>query len=335
MGSRGEGFLRLQDPAAFASAALQGRYAFSFAGNDQLGGRYASAGVFAVSAGNVTDLSADSDDSNSDPTSVSGQSGTIAVAQNGRGTVVVGSSTFAIQVVSATELVAMAIDKVDENHPLASGTIVAQTIAAPDLSALDGLAVVYSTANGPTAQIGLVTSDGAGKAVIVLDRNVAGTYMPMVKIATPYQVAPSGRTSLNVAWRAVTLYLVGRNEGFFVSKDHSVTIGTLEPQAPGPLVWEPGTYFFGSDGASAATTPTEVGTIDVTGSADQLMEDISAGAGLQMSVAAPVNGYSFPTGDPSGRGAINDKTVAYLVSNQRLVFINPPAGRPRLLIVEK
>jgi hypothetical protein len=71
------------------------------------------------------------------------------------------------------------------------------------------------------------------------------------------------------------------------------------------------------------------------------VEDDSSPAGLVLNIAVGNAQYLFSSSSsPAGRGTLDtsnnvNPSVAYIISPAKLIYLNPPATKPRLVVVEK
>jgi hypothetical protein len=349
-GTRAEGFLALQDAASFTSSAIQGNYVFGLVGGDSSGGRVASAGVFTASAGAFRKGNLDTNDAGVLGTNLQGISGSYSVASTGRGTInLTGSGeNFVLYMVSASRFIALASDALDSTHPLQSGQFELQSGAfnntALNAPSVLGLTSFDSTTLTPGATVGALAPDGTGNATQVLDINIGGTYTAAQSSALTYAVSPNGRVTVSGPAQPPVFYLSAANQGFVVGTDAAATFGTLEPQTGGPFsnVSLSGTYTYGTDGARVGSRLTVVGSATFDGIQNVSgMEDDSSPAGLVLNIAVGNAQYLFSSSSsPAGRGTLDtsnnvNPSVAYIVSPTKLIYLNPPATKPRLVVVEK
>jgi len=203
-GSAISGVFKKQDSTAFTLTALNGDWAFLNEGVDGSGGRFANAGRFTLSGGNLTLGSYDFNDNGvfdngtTTASTFTGSFGSLDTT-NGRApltTTVLGSGSTdeAVYIVSASEVLFMSIDPISTN-PLAGGSALRQsTTFCPTTgncnfanSALNGNAVIYTQGNSSSGVAGaadvnvgvltftLATTSFSGS----LDENDGGTiYCP-------------------------------------------------------------------------------------------------------------------------------------------------------------
>ncbi|MGC2322436.1 MAG: SBBP repeat-containing protein, partial [Terriglobales bacterium] len=281
-GSAISGVFKKQDPAAFTLAALNGDWAFLNEGVDGSGGRFANAGRFTLSAGNITNGSEDFNDNgvfdNGTTTALTITGSLGSVDTNGRVPLTAGSGTpghTAVYIVSANEALTMSIDPISAN-PLASGSALRQsTTFCPTTggcnftnSALNGNAVVYLQGNSSSGVAGasdvnvgvltfnLATASFSGS----LDENDGGTiYCPAADLcANPggstasgnYSVASNGRVTLtlgNGENNPPFFYMVNTNQAFLIgSSSGHVNAGVAENQV-GPIANNSFSSAFGTE----------------------------------------------------------------------------------------
>jgi len=349
-GTRAEGVLLQQNSASFTTSALQGNYVFGLSGENPSGGRYVATGVCTANAGSFSNCDLDSDDAGVVVSNMTGISGSYSVSASGRGTIstAVGQN-FALYVVSASQFIAMATDPLDASHPTQSGQYELQSSGSFNNTALNAPAVMAlasfdNAGQVVSASVGLLTPDGAGNATQVLDINHGGVYTAMQSSALTYVVSSNGRVAISGFSQPPVFYLSGPNRGFIVGTDTASTLGTFEPQTGGPFnnTSLSGTYSYGTDGTAAASRLIAVGSAIFDGMQNVSgTEDDSTPGGLLANNPTSNAQYSFlSTSVPPGRGTLDisnnvNPSVAYIVSPTKLIYINPPATRPRLVIVEK
>lgn len=350
-GTRAEGFLAQQDSASFLTSAIHGDYVFGLAGGDSTGGRYASAGVLTANAGAFSNGNMDSDDAGVLGTNITGISGAYSVASSGRGTLSLspgGGQNFILYMISASRFIAMSSDALDSSHPLQSGQVELQSgalnNAALNAPSVLGLTSFDDSSAAPGAAVGVFTPDGNGNATQVLDVNAGGTYTPLQSSVLTYSVGLNGRVTISGIAQPPVFYLSAANRGFVVGTDAPATFGTFEPQSGGPFsnASLSGTYTYGTEGAAVGSRLTAVGSTTFDGTQNvQGTEDDSSPAGLLANNPTSNAQYSFLSNSlPPGRGTLDtsnnvNPSVAYIVSPTKLIYINPPATKPRLVVVEK
>jgi hypothetical protein len=349
-GTRAEGFLARQDPASFSTAQIAGSYAFGLAGTDSVGGRFASAGVFDASSGVLSNGDLDTNDAGTVTADVSGIAGTYSVSPNGRGTLVLSTSSpasFDLYMISAGRFIVVGSDPLDGGHPLVGGEFLLQTSTAFDQTTLNAAGVLSMTGfdpglNAPIAAIGLFTPDGLGNCLMVLDANDAGMFVPLDTTAGTYTTATNGRTTTAALGPpSPVFYLVGANEGFCLGTDTGVSFGRLEPQTGGPFTNASlaGTFNFGTEGTAPGSRVTSAGADVFDGvSSDQSVQDDSTPVGLFADQILASQTYSFLVSSvPTGRGYLDAQglSLGYIVSPTRLVVIHTTDSRPMLVIYEQ
>ncbi len=272
-GSAISGVFKKQDTTAFALTALNGDWAFLNEGVDGSGGRFANAGRFTLSGGNLTLGSEDFNDNgvfDNGTTTASTFTGSFGSLDTTNGRVPLTSSTpggspgnDAVYIVSANEALFLSIDAISAN-PLAGGSALRQsTTFCPTTggcnftnSALNGNAVIYTQGNSSSGVAGaadvnvgvltftLATTSFSG----TLDENDGGTiYCPAGNIcANPggstasgnYSVASNGRVTLTLGGgenNPPFFYMVNANQAFLIgSSSGHVEAGVAENQV-GPI----------------------------------------------------------------------------------------------------
>jgi hypothetical protein len=342
-GSAAEGFLRRQDTTAFTADALAGGYAFGLWGTDEQGLPSAAAGVVTADHGALADGVVDSVGVGTPIVEVTGLSGSYAVGAAGRGTLVLAGATYMSYAVSAAEVLFLAMDPIDMTHALWSGELRAQVGAPFDATALAAPAIFYAIGHDPavngagTATIGLWTGpDTTGKSSLLLDRNDGGTFTSLPAAKTAYTVGANGRTTLLFDLRPAVVFLYGSGTGFMVMKDPGPSLGSVEPQSGAPFSAASltGAYFYGTMGVNPGNRLTAVGALMVAGAGLAIIEDEATTA--MTAADQDVSSSAFSV-DASGRATLDPAghRVAWLISPSRFVFINTPAGRPRVVIVER
>ena len=350
MGTRAEGYLAEQDPGSFATGGIRGNYAFGMGGPNSSNTSMVVAGVINANAGAFASGNLDSDNGGTPSSDVTGVSGSYSVMPDGRGTMALsigGGSNFVLYMVSTSKFLVISTDMLSAAHPLQSGQFIEQTLNSFDNLSLGAAAVVYASAydsanSASVATVGSITPDGAGNATVVLDTNDAGTFTPMQTSIITYAVGANGRVTFTSGFgmHPPVLYLVGPNQGFLVGSDLEGTSGFFDPQTGGPFANASlsGAYAYGTEGTQVGGRLTAVGSITFDGTNTQSTEDDSTPTGLMADISISVSQYSFlSTASPPGRGSLDmtGKTVAYIISPTKMVYINTPAMKPRVVIVEK
>ncbi|HYL14207.1 MAG TPA: hypothetical protein VEV41_14285 [Terriglobales bacterium] len=200
------GTIDKQDPTAFSTAKVQGKYVFGLSGAGSSGGALATAGIWTMDgAGTISNGVVDVNDLNAGVLPNSTLSGTYSVASNGRGTATVTTSGYVTQnfvfyVVDATDLKFVETDGI----PAASGEVL-QAAAPYTLASLNGglaftLGGVDRLSLSPTAAGGVITADGNGSLPSgLLDINDGGVTAIGSSISGTYSFDPTGRGIVNLA----------------------------------------------------------------------------------------------------------------------------------------
>jgi hypothetical protein len=166
-GTRGTGFLRIQDSTAFSTNTIAGPYALRFSGWNEAGGHFAMAGTATAASGLFTSVAADVNNAGAVSAALTGGSGTIgAVDGNGRGTATIGigSSTYdlIVYVVDANHLIFNSTGPATSGHPLITGE--ATTSAGPFSQSTLNNSHIYrlsgSIPGSPDLGIGVLHFDG-------------------------------------------------------------------------------------------------------------------------------------------------------------------------------
>ncbi len=358
-GSAISGVFKKQDTTAFTLTALNGDWAFLDEGTDSSGGRFASAGRFTLSSGNVTLGTVDFNDNGvfdnntTNPSTFTGSLGSLDTT-NGRvplTTTVSGGPTghSAVYIVSASETLFMSIDAISAS-PLESGSALRQSATfCPTTggcnftnAAGNGNAIVYQQGLG---------SGGAGTSRVELDRLVltptGGTTSGSVSVTsddndggsiTLNQAQPPGITfTVSANGRVTTagggnnppvLYLVGQNAGFFLESGSSVGAGEFEAQAANPFSISSGGRAGGDEPPAVSGSGIHSGVSTVTST--------SSTTGTISSIVNDLN--SLANGLHEGQGGVDDTVtidattgrltygsgtkVGYAIGNGKFVVIN-------------
>ncbi len=361
-GFRGEGILMQQDSSAFQPGGFKGTYVFGREGIDASGGRYAVAGLSTAEGnGNLTKISADSDDAFAGAATVSGGSGAYTIATSGRGTSTITidgqTSNLVTYVVSSSEQLSLSTDFSDSAHPIQSGENKLQTMATfpaylPDGSDYAFYATGIDSSNGgSSAYLGQATFTGSsGNATVILDVNDNGTEAAETIGQAAFTIAPNGRmTGLGqgLGNNPPIVYLVDQTQGFLVGTDPYASSGYVQQQTGGPFstASTSGQAFFGGS-APAAGSSYDSGTITFESSSSTITgtDDGSSPAFLSM-LATPVP-YTFSanssfTPTAPGQGLFGNTVLAYIISASPLKVIfmqmgataqNPNASPAELFI---
>ena len=356
-GTRAEGFIRRQDPAAFARAALSGSYAFGLAGDDALSQHIAAIGVIAADgAGGLTSGQLDVNDAGLvAPTPSSATGSYSAIDTNGRATMAVSvdgkpASNSVLYVVSAKEILALSMDARSQSTPLLSGELLQQATASFGATSLNARSVFWTSgfasgSPGASVSIGVLNPDGQGHYSLVFDLNQAGAFYPLVRDQGTYTVAANGRatTTTTMGHTPYVMYLIDAGRAFILSVGPEAAVGRLEAQnLPVSFGNEllTGTFSYGAQGPHPAGRLIASGSLMFDGSGGYAgSEDESRPAGLLPAIPF-TESYSFSsTATVVGRGGLDSNNpphqLAYAVTPSLLVYMNTPAARPRVVIVEK
>ena len=356
-GTRAEGFLRLQDATAFIQSALVGSYAFGVTGDDSLSRHTASIGVIlANGAGSLANGELVTNDGGTMSPLSSSVTGTYgAIDANGRTTLTLSvnggtASNYANYVVSAKEIISLSMDPRSPTTPIVSGELLQQAAGNFSAASLNAKAVFWASgfitgAAGPSVAIGLFAADGSGNYTMVSDTNQAGAFYPLTQEQGSYAVAANGRatTVATMGRPPNVLYLIDANRAFILSSGPEGLFGRLELQSlPASFGNEllTGTFFYGTQAPHADQRFIASGSITFDGGGNYTgSEDESTPGGLFPTVPFSAK-YSFSSSAPvAGRGALDlnnpPHQLAYIVSPTLLVFMNTPAVKPRVVIVEK
>ena len=352
LGTIGSGNMEKADTTAYSTAAVQGDYAFGFAGMDNSNTRAAMAGRFTANGTGTIANAAGDVNAYGLESAMSFSSASYAVwdASTGRGKMNFafqfggGSANlnFVFYVVNRGELFVMESDSVSSATPLLNGAVQRQQTPPGGFSnaSLSGGMVIYLTglstcANAPLpvprAFAGLLTFDGNGALGLTFDENFCGTGNSGTGLAGPYNVESSGRVPLAVGNGAVG-YLASAGQMFIVGQDSTVLFGFGEAQATGAVTnaTVTGAYTgyatdvssfdvapfsgeFNADGASPTGTLT--GTEDVG-----LPSGPNSGAALSASYSvssSPVNGRGMITLNSGSGGS----AAAYVISASKFVAV--------------
>ena len=325
-GARASGILRLQDPSSL-SAGLSGPYAFGLSGQDAAGGRYAVAGSFKASSGNLTAVAADTNDAGTLGTQLTGGSGSYASSDsNGRitGSVSVGSSSFdwAAYIVSKNEALLITTDTLAVNHPILGGEAIT-TVSSFNAASLENTHMFHLagvTSGAADVSIGVLTFDGISALTGTEYEDQGGT-LGTAQLSGVYNVdSATGRAAFLAPQQGQSLgahpfvaYLIPAPStltrascsvpancvtGFLVGTDASTEDGVLEFQTPTIAPPPPfntqfvtGDYVFGTD------EPLDPGTSSVEG---------TAYAGV--SASSSTTGTLGPTGIAGSHPILQDVT---------------------------
>lgn len=332
-GQRGSGLLRLQNPAVFSLASVNGPYVFGLAGQDTSGNRQAIIGAFnANGSGVISSGIADQNDAGaatnpsltgtySTPTGTEGRASMIL---NPSGT---SSLNLIAYAVSAGELLAMTTDTVS-SAGLLSGSMLSQTSASFDDTALNSPEVYYQmevNASSPTSEsfveVGLLMPDGKGGLNVTYDNSGVRNQT----FTASYSVSSSGRIITNGWYSSASpiLYLVDKNQAFFLDTSPNVGFGFVEPQAAPPNGGFANSSFSGMFSAGTVA-PSVSPDINATGwatldGAGNFSESANASGPTGLSVSQTTTGsYSIAS---NGRATITSLTFTTAGMHGSLVFL--------------
>ena len=332
-GSRASGVVRKQDPSAFSLSKINGTYAFGLQGADKQALRNTTVGEFhSDGAGNLSNGLCDTND-NGTMTSCTFSGSVSAVNTNtGRATVTLNSSQGpshqVIYVVSAGELLMIGTDSVQGlGIPLQSGGALRQTGAGSfNNASLNGVSVLYGQGLRPNgdgsytdaADVGLLSTDGAGDYSVTIDQNRGGV-ISQSSAAGQYAVASNGRVALGGPQGLIS-YLVSQNRAFFVGQDSKVEFGFFEPQSGGPF----SNASFAGTFAGGSLAPVErnvtngvaMGTAD--GAGNVLVNGDDSGPDGLYQYLGQAGTVNFA---PNGRGTDDTGNIIYLISPTKSVIL--------------
>ena len=269
-GQRGSGVLRLQDTTAFAQNKIMGPYAFGFEGQDAAGNREAIIGSFNTDgAGAIPTGIADQNIAGTANNPTLTGSYTAPSINSGRATMKLNFSNavaldLTAYVLSPNEILVMT-SNVFPSDGLLSGTLVSQSSMTIDNSLLHAHSVYYQLGVTPSAaatqsfaEIGLLAADANGGMTVTYDRTLGSTLKKDQTFTATYAVQPGGRVSISgwygdAASPSRILYLINKNEGFFLELSAGVGFGFLEPQSAAPAGGFSDAFLSGTFSASTAT----------------------------------------------------------------------------------
>ena len=248
------GLLRKQDTSAFSTSSITGSYAFGMVGADRSANRFAVAGEISFSGSTITGEN-DYDDAGTVPSpapqTIGASDFTVASsgAQAGRGTLTMtssnGDTNMVVYVVSASELLMMAVDT--ETPPMImAGQVLKRSGTTFSNSSMNGVSIMawedLDDGNSPATsetQVGFLTTNSTnGTFTADMDDNDGGTITSSPSVSGDYSVDSDGRMTLSNLTGCTggcgshnpVFYLVGQNQAFIVGTNHSVNFGMLTPQ---------------------------------------------------------------------------------------------------------
>jgi hypothetical protein len=293
-GIRASGFLRLQDSSVFASG-MNGMYAFGLRGWDSANQRFAEAGSFSASSGNLSSIAADVNDGGNVQSALTGGTGTVSAADmnTGRSTAslsVSGSSlnNLVVYVVSAKEAILLNTGALASGNPIVAGEAVLATRPF-NYSSLQNSHMFRMTGLAPSGadpNIGILQFDGAGGYSGTQYEDQGGTLSTTTLSGNYIVAANSGRvefipSTTTLPDHPLVAYVIPESPsltrqdcaqlancvtGFLISTDASVQAGQLEFQTPSAGPPPPfsneyllGFYFYGTDEMMDTITPAIAG----------------------------------------------------------------------------
>jgi hypothetical protein len=279
------GVLKLCKPNT-TSSAIQGNYTFLFSGFDFNQNPAALAASFHTDgAGNITTGSSDFN-GNGTLQNFSTLSGTYAVDNNGHGTLqfTLGATTlhYSFYEVSPSEWLAISLDPITSNTPLAAGVVLQQTgspfsgASLPSTSVLqmNGLKVIGVGNTIPDITAGIGTSDRNSNLTLNYDEYVQ-TLSTGQSLALTYTVdAGTGRVATTASSGAAPiLYLIDGTRAFVLGTDTSASSGILEQQSTLPFTSASfkGNYLGGSLPLLTVSTVNETGLVAADGNGNVLI----------------------------------------------------------------
>jgi len=289
-GFQGSGVLLKQTTSAFSLSKITGPYAFGLIGVDQGGNRFELGGAFTAN-GNAdwTNGQLDANDNGKvnggngigSPISFSSNDVSTVNSSTGRGTVGidvtgVGTLNFAYYVVNATQLLLVQTDPISgPGGSLFTGQILQQSGTFTNAS-LDGVSVVEAqgldTGNSPATPdttAGFVTTTGTSATFSFSgDENDGGTEKTQSDTGT-FSVASNGRTILTSSGggNSPFLYLIAKNQAFFLNTDSKVSFGMVTPQQAITFTGSSisGNYWGGTEQSVTPNVKTGVIQVDASG----------------------------------------------------------------------
>ncbi len=342
------GLLAKQDPAAFSNSAIEGGYAFGFAGSGP-GGLTVANGRFTASNGS---LSAGQIDINRPGVVTENQSfaGSYSVAPDGRGTAALEDPgewllEFSFYVVSPDELFCMeGGPRSDSSGGSAMSGLALRQSAAPFAdSSLNGPAVFHLTSrdqSGARVMVGQQIFDGMGGVTGSYDSNYG---VENGAIFHYYSVDSNGlgRGMIYDDFYPYVFYLVSPGKAFVISQS-GPEAGMIEPQTSGPFsdASISGEYVLGN-----LPSPLDLGleplsgvlSSDTPGNLSGWYDKSDFGTSFQGSYAVAPSGRATVAIDPFFPEEPTLNLVFHLISPSRAVGVQVDAGgaNPAVYIIEK
>ena len=347
-GTLGSGVIRLQDPTAFLTSAVNGNYAFGASSTLSLSlttlNRFAIAGAFTTNGtGGITGGELDTNSNGTIDGGTAGasplsiiNSSSYSVAGNGRGTLTLHFGAVAtpvnasFYVVSASELLAMSIDSQSVNSLFAGSALLqsgepfsTSSLSGNDVFALAGLCGTCGPGGSvaPHLSVGAVNFPTPGSFTLNDDANKGGTLSTESHTGT-YTVDSSGRVAITIAPTSAVggiIYLVSANQGFMVIFDNSVQTGTLEPQTGAPFnnASLNGTLFSGTTIPvnQLVTDTSGVATFDGVGTVSGTSDSASIGSSPSTPNLNPGQAFNQSYSVTNGTGTPGRGTISSMVSS--------------------
>jgi hypothetical protein len=337
-GQRGSGTLRLQDSSSFAQAKITGPYSFGFQGQDATGKREAAAGAFTANgSGAIANGLADQNIAGTATNPSLTGSNTAPSSSNGRFTMTLNFSgasnvDFSAYEVSAHEFFAVSTDPISADG-LLSGTILAQSTAAFGPNSLNGAAVYYQLGVQPNvassqsfAEIGLLVSDGTTETTATYDAKFGSTLKTNQTFSATYAVLSSGRVSISDWYGDPTsslriMYLIDKNQGFFLDTSSGVGFGFVEPQSSAPTggfsnASLSGAFAYATAAPSIPANPNGCGLATLDGSGN-FTQTLNVSTPTDLFVDQITSGsYSV---EANGRGTVTSLMVTSTVANASML----------------
>jgi hypothetical protein len=327
-GQRGSGVLRLQDTTAFAQNKITGPYAFGLQGQDATGSREAMVGSFNTDgAGSISTGLADQNIAGTTNNPTLTGSYTAPSINNGRSAMKLNTSSalsldLSAYVVSTSEFLIMTTNFMVSDG-LLSGAVLSQSSISFDNTSLNAPAVYYQLGVNPSlattqsfAETGLLSANGSGGITVIYDKKLGGAPVQGQTFMASYAVQGNGRVSIS-SWYGDSsnplriLYLVNKNEAFFLDASSGVGFGFIEPQSPAPSGGFSNASFSGTFSAATASpsvnpNPNGCGltALDTTGNFTQIA-NFSSTSGLSVDQST-TGTYSIAT---NGRGTVTSLSV--------------------------
>jgi hypothetical protein len=364
------GVLALQTPAAFATSAITGGYAFGLGGfaagstassltHRSTIGELQFTGTGGISSAEMLQ-SASASSTPTVPTNAS-----LTVTSNSRATLSIvrpgGASTlnFAAYVVSAGKLFLISTDPAtgSSSNDLLSGTMLQQTTANGNFATatLSGTAVMRSaslettaTSNAPIAdaKVGLYSFNGTGTATLSADENQGGTALKDA-LSGPYTVAANGRVSMSlgaglsgctdcVASGQTYAYLVGTNQGFLLDFTPSASVGSFEPQTATGITSASfsGSYALGTLGPVLQGSSYFAGVLTSSGAGSIAgTVDLNTNGVLTPNNSVADTYTTAATGRAALAPTLGDASVLYVVSPAKAVLLDLQTTSPTVVEV--